>query len=407
MGCLLSRLYDNSLRTRGSRKRALKYRLDDEEVETKTLSPSSTTVPNYSASSTTEAAPSKAVSKAKPEAPKKEYSWDKRRKLDPKDFMCMGVEGETVVKAPGKINGQQFVVDGCTNSKIFVFDHCASVTIDDCKDCTFFIGPTESSVFIRNCKNCACVFLCRQLRTRDCENCTLELFCSTRPVIESSSDMRFSCFDSAHEYEQLAQQMSSAHLSPFCNYWSSVYDFTPKSSSSNWSFLSSGDAQGEAVVRAQRDIDLAAPGEDDRAMFHTHGERPLEGYGYHYLVLFPLRIKIQEAGAAVASLSFLRAVLASCGGDGKDAKVVQVNGCKLSQDEVDELNGSNVLEGPDGSTNSIPGNAFKVIGLEIASKESIKTMVMQAAGAELSKYKCVIVDQLELMAAFRTKGITG
>ena len=65
MGCLLSRLYDNSLRTRGSRKRALKYRLDDEEVETKTLSPSSTTVPNYSASSTTEAAPSKAVSKAK------------------------------------------------------------------------------------------------------------------------------------------------------------------------------------------------------------------------------------------------------------------------------------------------------------------------------------------------------
>ena len=86
MGCLLSRLYDKSLRTRGSRKRALKYRLDDEEVETKTLSPSSTTVPNYSASSTTEAAPSKAVSKAKPEAPKKEYSWDKRRKLDPKDF---------------------------------------------------------------------------------------------------------------------------------------------------------------------------------------------------------------------------------------------------------------------------------------------------------------------------------
>ena len=45
--------------------------------------------------------------------------------------------------------------------------------------------------------------------------------------------------------------------------------------------------------------------------------------------------------------------------------------------------------------------------MEIASKESIKTMVMQAAGAELSKYKCVIVDQLELMAAFRTKGITG
>ncbi|QDZ21282.1 XRP2-like protein [Chloropicon primus] len=407
MGCLLSRLYDSSLRTRAARSRSHKYRLNDpEEVETKTLSPSSTSVPNYSASSGNEAPKPKSSPTVvrKDEAPKKEYSWDKRRKLDPKDFMCINTEDETIVKEPGKINGQQFVVDGCKRCKILVFDHCASVTIDDCSDCTIFIGPTESSVFIRNCKNCVCLFLCRQLRTRDCTDCKIRLFCSTRPVIESSSGMSFACFDSSCEYEQLAQQLSSAHLSTFCNYWSSVYDFTPKSSSSNWSFLNhSGTGDFDAVAQAQSAAGLVTPTEEDRTMFDTLGEQPLEGHEYHYLVLFPLRLKIQEPGAAIASKAFLRAILASCGGSGKEAKLVQVNGCKLAKDEIDEFNGNNVLD----SNNSIPSNAAKVIGIEVASKESMKSAVVQAITGELSKYDCILVDQLELMTSFRTKGITG
>lgn len=408
MGCLLSKLYDKGLRKRVL-KRSQKYRLNDEEVETKTLSPSSATVPNYSSSSTARATSGSTAAPPQGE-PKKEYSWDKRRKLDPKDFMCMNMADETIVREPGKVNGEQFVVDGCKRCNIFVFDHCASVTIDDCTNCTIYIGPTESSVFIRNCKKCYCVFLCRQLRTRDCEDCTLRLFCATRPVIESSKAMRFACFDTEHdEYEQLPQQLSSAHLSPFCNYWSSVYDFTPQASSSNWSFwdadnLESKSLQDEmasAEILAQKlQNGLVSPDEEDKCTFSTLGEKPLDNHDYHYLVLFPLRLKIQERGAVSACKAFLNTLAKT----NKGVKLVQVNGCKLTKDEMDELNSNNILES--GSV-PLPPNSPKVVGVEIASEDSVKSAVIQSIGSDLSKYNCVLVDNVDLMRAFRTKGITG
>ena len=110
MGCLLSKLYDKSLRARAGR-RSMKYRLNDEanlDTETNSLRPTPVSVPDFSSSNTASNNKKKAG-----DQPKKEYSWDKRRKLDPKDFMCTNTEDEVVVKKSGKINGQQFVIDNC------------------------------------------------------------------------------------------------------------------------------------------------------------------------------------------------------------------------------------------------------------------------------------------------------
>ncbi len=35
------------------------------------------------------------------------------KKLDPKDFMCQKLEGAVVIKPPGSINGQQFIIEDC------------------------------------------------------------------------------------------------------------------------------------------------------------------------------------------------------------------------------------------------------------------------------------------------------
>ena len=35
---------------------------------------------------------------------------------------------------------------------------------------------------------------CQQLRTRDCKECTIYLHCTSQPVIEASSEMKFGCF---------------------------------------------------------------------------------------------------------------------------------------------------------------------------------------------------------------------
>ena len=39
--------------------------------------------------------------------------------------------------------GEQFVIQNCENSNIYLFDHINTVTIDDCKNCKLFIGPTK------------------------------------------------------------------------------------------------------------------------------------------------------------------------------------------------------------------------------------------------------------------------
>lgn len=164
----------------------------------------------------------------------KETDWEKEKaKLNPEDFMVRKLNGQTIVKEPGSINGQQFIIEDCVDCDIFVCDYSASVTIDNCTNCRFFIGPVESSIFIRDCKNCKGIIACRQWRTRDCENVDVLLYSLTQPIIESSSKMRFGCFQ--YNYPGLSEQFQKANLNIFVNCWSAMYDFTP--GKTNWEYL--------------------------------------------------------------------------------------------------------------------------------------------------------------------------
>lgn len=92
------------------------------------------------------------------------------------------------------IAGQQFIIDTADDCDIFLFDYSAQVTVDFATNCRIFIGPCESSVFLRDCRRCRVVCACQQLRTRDCADVDLMLFCSTQPSIETTRDLRISCF---------------------------------------------------------------------------------------------------------------------------------------------------------------------------------------------------------------------
>ncbi|XP_041967728.1 protein XRP2 [Alosa pseudoharengus] len=169
------------------------------------------------------------------EAPK-QYSWDKRPKVDPKDFMLTGLKDVTVGRLPGKLNGQQFVIQECENCNIYVFDHSATITIDDCVNCRIMLGPVKGSVFFRDCKDIKCVVACQQFRTRDCKKMDVFLCCATQPIIESSTGMKFACYQ--YYYPDLAFHFKDAGLSIFNNNWSNIHDFTPVSGETNWSLLS-------------------------------------------------------------------------------------------------------------------------------------------------------------------------
>ena len=49
--------------------------------------------------------------------------------------------------------------------------------------------------------DCQCVIACQQFRMKNSKRCTISLFTATQPVIESSSKIKFACFQC--QYPQL------------------------------------------------------------------------------------------------------------------------------------------------------------------------------------------------------------
>ena len=117
-------------------------------------------------------------------------------------------------------------IDKCKNCDFYLLDNSSQIFIDSCDDCRFFIGPCSGSIFIRTSKNVKMIVACQQFRTRDCHNLEVSIFSGTRPVIESSSNVTFSCF--ASNYIGLAKQFHESGLSVYNNHWNVVHDFTPQ-----------------------------------------------------------------------------------------------------------------------------------------------------------------------------------
>lgn len=103
---------------------------------------------------------------------------------------------------------------------------------------------------------------CKQLRTRDCTNCTFFLYCISEPIIEMSTGMKvsslarlsmrlrkfhavhahsnvtiaslqFGCFNGG--YPEQAAHMERAGLDPRVNKWSMIFDFNDEAKTGvNW-----------------------------------------------------------------------------------------------------------------------------------------------------------------------------
>ena len=179
------------------------------------------------------------------------FSWDRDDRPDPKDYTIADQEGVVCGRKPGTVNGQQFIIENCKNSSIYIYDHSAMVTIDKCEDCVIFLGPIKGSVFLRNCKNLKCAIACQQFRSRDCQKIETFLYCQTQPIIESSTGMKFSCFQ--YYYPELAGQFQSSGLSVYNNTWSTIHDFTPVEQSDNWSLIPDNVTLESIVPRPETD----------------------------------------------------------------------------------------------------------------------------------------------------------
>ena len=156
-------------------------------------------------------------------------------KVELADITVSKQNGTKVIKGPGSIRGNQFIIEECTDCDIYVLDLTATITIDLCVNCRIFIGPCESSIFVRDCKDCTFSLACQQYRCVRCERCDTLLMCTTAPVVESSKGLRFGCWRA--QYFDLKEQLDAANLNVYQNKWSEIYDFTPNKEAkddSNW-----------------------------------------------------------------------------------------------------------------------------------------------------------------------------
>lgn len=68
---------------------------------------------------------------------------DKRDAVDLKDFTVENTEDGEVWKLPGSVNGQQFVIQNCKNTCIYIFDNANTVTVDDCINCKIILAAVK------------------------------------------------------------------------------------------------------------------------------------------------------------------------------------------------------------------------------------------------------------------------
>ena len=144
------------------------------------------------------------------------------------------------------------------NCTAVVMDATDQVQIDEVEGCKIFLGATGESLFVRNCKDTVFHVACKQLRTRDCHNCTFYLYCISEPIIEMSTGIKLGCFNGG--YPEQCAHMAEAGLNPEVNKWSMVFDFSDEAKTGkNWEIMPTASYAGDPWWPAGAECERAVP----------------------------------------------------------------------------------------------------------------------------------------------------
>lgn len=107
----------------------------------------------------------------------------------PPPLLLSLLQDAVIVRLPGSVNGLDLTIEDLDDCTVYILDHSAQITVDYCNRTKFVIGPVDGPFFMRNCNQCTVTVACRQLRTRECVDSDVFLYCATKsPIIEASSN---------------------------------------------------------------------------------------------------------------------------------------------------------------------------------------------------------------------------
>ncbi|KAI3387336.1 hypothetical protein SNEBB_003858 [Seison nebaliae] len=153
------------------------------------------------------------------------YSWDKNNTTGTDDYLMKNIENDVVIRLKSEEIAPLSIID-CRNSRIFILKDVQQMTIDHCSNCIIVLAAVRGSLFIRNCHNCQFYAATQQLRTRDCSDSQINLLCTTKPIIESSNNIKFQCLTMNFDgYDEILQKTD---IDPFHNLFNQIHNFTPE-----------------------------------------------------------------------------------------------------------------------------------------------------------------------------------
>lgn len=234
-------------------------------------------------------------------------------------------------------------------------------------------------------------------RTRDCTDLDLLLHCRTRPIIESSVQLRFGCFDYA--YRDLPAHMASAKLSYLHNFWSDVYDFTPPAAGRlNWTFLPDDRARVSVLLAPvpKEVVDMAVP--DARELLRSWGARPARGDlaqpdAESLFVIFP-------PSASAKGAELIREV-SSRSSSGRSLALLWTNDAKVTMDVALQLAAAAGWDKAAARQLTVGGGAC--VGAQLVGSKVEAGEVAQAARAA----SALVSGSRDAGSLFRELGIEG
>lgn len=67
----------------------------------------------------------------------------KKDDVNAQNYMIENEKATQKWKLPGTVNGEQFIIQNCSHSAIFILDFSNTVTVDECDHCTLIFGPVK------------------------------------------------------------------------------------------------------------------------------------------------------------------------------------------------------------------------------------------------------------------------
>ena len=157
------------------------------------------------------------------------FTWGGTAARPRRNIERVPLKGQTFLKPPGSCQTKwpstsiSVNVTACEDCSIYLLDVTSQVQISDCHNCRIVVGPCTGSVFLMDSTNCRVAVAAKQLRLRDCRDCSLHIFAPTSEsaVVETSKDLTFGCWQVA--YPELGAQFAAAGWgASMTNHWAKV-----------------------------------------------------------------------------------------------------------------------------------------------------------------------------------------